>query len=263
MAIDIKLDKKSVGENTKAYSIFFLGFIILAVLFFVTGNKLYSKISKTLNGSKDLENDILSLQEKIDSLRLLDREIGKNTASLMLAFPDEDPSLFAYSELKELSRQIPVQFESVTFSLGSPSGGEVSSGNIGLDLSGNKEDVLAFISNLTKLAPISGLGAINIGEYAELGGELKVAMSIEVFYSPLPQVLPNDNVVISTLTDEEKEVYKYLTNLKVLVRSELSPAAANDENVDPFFGILDKTSITDETSESEDTSTEEGFVIEE
>ncbi|KKQ83565.1 MAG: hypothetical protein UT06_C0020G0028 [Candidatus Woesebacteria bacterium GW2011_GWA1_38_8] len=234
MAIELKLDKKSVGENSKTYSVFLLGFAILAGLFFVTGNKMYTKITKILEESEGLENDITLLQTKIDSLRLLDNEIQKDTKSLRLAFPDEDPSLYAYTEIKELGRLNSIIFDSVTFSLGGGDKDSVALGNIGLDFSGNKDDVFSFI-------PIAGLGPISIGEFVELEETMKIGTSVEVYYSPLPKALPSSEKVINSLTPEEKEIYNYLTNLEVLVNTELTPSGAVNEEVNPFFGTLDET----------------------
>ncbi|KKQ56978.1 MAG: hypothetical protein US95_C0056G0004 [Candidatus Woesebacteria bacterium GW2011_GWB1_38_5] len=241
MAIELKLDKKSVGENSKTYSVFLLGFAILAGLFFVTGNKMYTKITKILEESEGLENDITLLQTKIDSLRLLDNEIQKDTKSLRLAFPDEDPSLYAYTEIKELGRLNSIIFDSVTFSLGGGDKDSVALGNIGLDFSGNKDDVFSFISKLTKIVPIAGLGPISIGEFVELEETMKIGTSVEVYYSPLPKALPSSEKVINSLTPEEKEIYNYLTNLEVLVNTELTPSGAVNEEVNPFFGTLDET----------------------
>ena len=241
MAIELKLDKNSVGDKTKTYTVFLLGFAILAGLFFVTGNKMYTKITKILEDSEGLENDIALLQTKVDSLRLLDNEIQKDTRSLRIAFPDEDPSLYAYTEIKELGRQNSIIFESVTFSSSGGNMDSISSGNIGLNFSGNKDDVFNFISKLTKIVPIAGLGSISIGEFVELEETMKIGTSVEVYYSSLPKALPSSEKVINTLTPEEKEIYNYLTGLEVLVNTELTPSEAVDEDIDPFFGTLNET----------------------
>jgi hypothetical protein len=160
---------------------------------------------------------------------------SKSINNLSIAFPEEDSSLFMYSTLKELSTKDNIMIKDVVFS-SSSSKDEISQANLGFVVTGTKESVVNFLNDLTKSAPLSGLGTISFSKYSNAGQELEISMTVDLYYSAYPKTLPNVDSIVSPLNEDEKNVYDNLTNLNILVNNNLTPMKANSEVVDPFMG---------------------------
>ena len=58
--------------------------------------------------------------------------------------------------------------------------------------------------------------------------------SVDVYYSPLPKVLPDVQTVINPLSPDEETVYEKLSRLEVLSRSDFKADTPNSNLDDPF-----------------------------
>lgn len=235
MALELKLDSAKFRRNSRFYAVFLVVFIITAYLFYSTGIKFYTGISKTLKNTDELKKDTELLEVKISSLKSIKEGGVEDLNSLNISFQSEDPSLFMYSQLKKIALRNGVELRGISFSRGSVLK-NVSVSVINLSVRGIKENVFTFISELGQTAPLSGLGGMSITDYVETGGVLEISMMIEVYYSPLPKELPDTKEVVNSLTKEEKDVYDTLIKLEVLSQANFTAQAAN-ENIDDPFGV--------------------------
>jgi len=239
------MDSARVKRDSKMYFIFILIFIVIAYLFYSTGGKFYTSISKTLKETKEISTDVVSLEAKISSLKSIKDNAVTDINALNVSFQSEDPSLFMYSQMRELSLKNTVELTGITFSPGTALG-DVSVSVISFSIKGIKENVFNFISDLSKIAPLSGLGAMVFSKYAEAGGVFELSMSVDIYYSPFPKVLPDTNKVINSLTTEEKDIYENLINLEVMSKANFKAQEPNDNIDNPFEDTVINSEIIKE-----------------
>lgn len=235
MALEVKIDKGKIKREGKLYLIFAIIFSVMVYFFYSTGEKSYKSISKILKETKDINADISSLDTKILSLKSIKESNVTDINSLNIAFQPEDPSLFMYSQLKSLSLTNNVEIINFAFSDGTAVG-EISVGVISLTVRGNKDSVFNFVTGLGRIAPLSGLGPMSFSNYAASGEVFELDIMIDIYYSPLPKELPDAGKVINPLTQEEEEIYKKLTALEIMAKSDFKAQEPNDNLGDPFIG---------------------------
>src|SRR4030042_1298985 len=140
MAIDIKMSEGSLKNNGKVYAVAFFGFVFLFILIFTTGQKIYGNITKTINDTKQIESDVKLLQSKIESLKIVNKDFSSSDVDILsISFPEENPSLFMYSQLKELSKNNNIILDNFSFSSGSPLNESVFKSVLVFTISGTKE----------------------------------------------------------------------------------------------------------------------------
>lgn len=246
MALDFKMDSNKIKGNSKIYFVYFLIISFFGFLFIYTGKSSYTKISLKLNELKELKSDIEALNNKIDSLKLVDKEGYSDISHLTVSFPEEDPILFAYSQLKELSYQRSVVLQNVEFGLAKVQSDTISNSKLSFEIFGTKENVINYISEIESIAPLLGIGEISFAEYSPSGQEFTISASVDVYYSPYPKTLPSVDSAIVPLNENEKKAYKTLSELSVLVSQNIIADSGNTDE-DPFTA---KTfSATDENEE--------------
>lgn len=237
MAINVRMSEENLKNNGKVYAVAFFSFIFLFILIFTTGQKIYGNINKTINDTKQIESDVKLLQSKIESLKTVNKGFSSSDVDMLsISFPEENPSLFMYSQLKELAKNNNIILENISFSPGSPLNESVLKSAIDFTISGTKESVDKFILELSDTAPLSGLGGMSFDKYVKEGETFKINMSVDIFYSPLPKTLPSQTNIVQYLTDDEKKSLNSLIGLKILTTLVSKPMPANEINIDPFTG---------------------------
>ncbi len=233
MSLDFKLDSAKIKRESKLYVIFLFIIVSAFYFFYATGKKYYADISKILKETEEIKTDNRLLEEKISSLKSIKDSSVTDASAINKIFQPEDPSLFMFSQLKALLSKNDIALIDLTFSEGSPLR-EVSRGVIAFSIKGVKENVYNFISDLVKVAPLSGLGGITFDSYVDSGGILELNMSVDVFYSPFPEVLPDVEKVINPLTSDEKDAYVNLKSLEILSKVDFTAQEPNDNIINPF-----------------------------
>jgi hypothetical protein len=233
MALEFKIDSNRIKREGKFYLVFALVFVVIAYFFYSTGIRFYTGISKSLKETKDTKTDIQLLESKIGSLKSIKDSGTVDVNLLNVSFQSEDPSLFMYSQLRVISTNNNVELTDISFSQGQPVG-VINVAVINLLVKGTKENVFSFITEVGQSAPLSGLGGMSFSNYVESGETLSLHMSLEIYYSPLPEVLPDTNKIVNSLSEEEKTAYDELIKLKVFSNTEIKAQSPNDVENDPF-----------------------------
>lgn len=236
MSLELKIDSNKLRKNSGLYVIIILIFVAVFYFYYSTGTKFYAAITKTLKDTRDIKFDINSIQAKISSLKTINKDSTPNVNALNIAFQSDDPSLFMYSQLKILSFNNKVEIMDIVFSQGPPVD-DISVSVITFKVRGIKEDVLNFITALGKIAPLSGLGSMSFLNYVETGGLLEINTSVNLYYSPLPKVLPDTGKIVNNISGEEKSIYDTLTGLEILSQSNFVAQNPGGEDVNPFNNV--------------------------
>ena len=234
MSLDVAKDTEKLKNNLNIYGIFTLIGLLMLLLFVTSGNRIYTNISEKVKVNKELESDISLLNTKVNALKKISNLDYSDISVLSASFPEEDSSLFMYTSLKELSIKDNVFISKISFNPSTKTSGDISESSISFTASGSRDNILSFLVDITRSAPLSGLGTIYFEQYPADGGEFGLNMSVDVYYSPYPETLPDIAGVVSPLNDEEKKVYDILTHLKILMKSDLKPMNQNNQVEDPF-----------------------------
>jgi len=236
MSIELTMDSKKIKSDINTYGIVILVFLFILILYIFSGSKIYSNISPKLESNKELQSEILTLKTKAESLKnIKDVDYG-DIDVLSFSFPEEDSSLYMYSSLKQLAVKYNILISDISFSKPDLSEG-VSTTGISFIASGIKENMEYFLSDITKTAPISGLGTITFEKYPEAGSEFKPNISLKLYFSPYPKTLPAISSIVNPLNEDEKQIYKTLSELNVLFNTDIKPKKANETIEDPFYGM--------------------------
>lgn len=237
MALELKMDSDKIKKEGKFYLIFTLIFVVVVYFFYSTGEKFYTGISKSLKEINATKTDIQLLESKIASLKSIKNSNTSDVNALNASFQSEDPSLFMYSQLRVISANTNVELTDFGFSQGQPIG-SVNVAVVSFLAKGTKENVINFVTEVGQSAPLSGLGGMSFSDYVESGGTLGLHMSLEAYYSPLPEVLPDTNKIVNSLSEEEKTAYEDLVKLKVFSNTEIKAQSPSDIENDPFvYGV--------------------------
>lgn len=247
MAIDIKGSASGFRKESKVYILYFISALIIIVLYSYTVSKVYANITKILADTKSTATDVNSLRAKVDSLKTIKSESFTDVKALTVAFPEEDPSLFMYSQLKQIASNSNVILDNISFSKGQDVPDGVSKNELGFTLVGSESDVFGFITSITKSAPLTGLGEITLKEFSVDGGVISLDLFVELFYSALPKTLPEAGKIINALSPEEKNAYEFLTKLQVYGESVVEPSAPGSGDIDPF--VLGAAEVPEEPIE--------------
>lgn len=236
MLKDLSKSNFSLDKN-KPFLILFVGIVLLLVLIYATGGRIYSGIVKTLSDTKQTEKDVSLLSTKIASLQSLKLDLNsQDVKSINISFPDEDSSLFLFSQLKTLANENGVILKEISFNPPAVISSDISKSNISFKIDGEKTSVESFISAIPKIAPLSGLGAMNFSTTLNSDGLFEISASVETYSSPLPETLPSEESGIKVLTDDEKQKFDALKNLRVMSTHVGEAQPAGDGTADPFFG---------------------------
>ena len=234
MVLDIKESTNNFRKDSKIYATYF-GFIaFILILYYFTGLRIYSNIGKILQDTKSVNREIQILTTKVDSLKSIDSTSFANISALTNAFPSEEPTLFMYTQLKQIAAESGVLINNIIFSSASQATGSISQSKLGFTLIGSRSGLFNFITVLSESAPVSGLGEITIKDFAFGAGLYFVDLSLDLYYSDLPKTLPETNKIVDALSSEEQKTYEYLSKLKVYGLSEIKPSASNQDNINPF-----------------------------
>ncbi len=233
MALDLKIDGKRIAKNRNVVLFYFLLASFFSLLFIYSGQKAYAEISKIVKETKDMESDIHTLEGKIDLLKRVDQEGYGDISVLSLAFPEDNPIIFAYSQIKELSYQNSVVLSKVEFNLSGTGLDTISKSALNFEVYGLKRDVLKFLSDIETIAPVLGLGEMSFAQYTAPDGEFTLKTSVDIYYSPYPDILPSVDSALAPLNDSEKKIFKTLSDLRIIVNQDMK-AGLTETSVDPF-----------------------------
>jgi len=245
MSLSFKMDSTKFKRESGLYIIFIFVFMFASYFFYTTGKKFYTDISKILKETEEVKTDTELLTEKISSLKSIKNNFVSDMNTINIIFQPEDPSLFMFSQLKVLSVNNNVQLLNIYFSEGPPVG-NISTGVVGFTVKGIKEDVYRFFSDLSESAPLLGFGSMSFSGYVDSGDELELNMSLDVFYSPYPEVLPDTDKVVNPLTSDEIEAYENIKKLKILSKTDFIIQDPNDDFTNPFDTVIPDQEIKSE-----------------
>ena len=244
MVIDLKVDSGKIKNNLNVYLLYFLIISAISVLLIISGSGVYANISQKRKDIGNLESEVSKLNTKIDALKSVNKEEYADISLLSLTFPQEDPSLFAYSQLKELALRNAVFIYDLIFVSPSAYSEVISKSGLTFNVSGTRDRVIGFLSDLLTDAPLIGFENIYFKKYPNLGEIFTVSVSVDYYFSSYPQMITSIEGSVIPLSENEKESYESLKNLKILSMYDITPQDPNTEMVNPFVEMAAEVTPT-------------------
>jgi len=234
MAIDLKVEGGKAKNSLNIYALYILIIFAVAALLIISGSRIYSDIAQKRQEIGSLESEVSKLNIKIDALKNINKEDYADVSLLSVVFPEEDPLLFAYSQLNELALRNAVFIFDVNFDQDNSASKVISNGRLLFYASGPRDKLIKFLTELTKDAPLAGFDNLSFQKYPNASEIFTVNASVDYYYSPYAKEITSIDGSVIPLSENEKAAYESLINLKILSRHDIKPQPPSTEKIDPF-----------------------------
>jgi outer membrane murein-binding lipoprotein Lpp len=234
MVIDLKAESGKVKNNLNIYALYILIIFAVVTLLIISGSKIFGNITKKRQEIVSLESEVSKLNVKIDALKSINKEDYADVSILSVVFPEDDPLLFAYSQLNELALRNAVFIFDVNFEQDISDSQSISKGQLNFYAAGPRDKVIDFFSELTKDAPLSGFDNLSFQKYPSVSDIFSVNATVDYYYSPYAKEITSIEGSVVPLSENEKAAYESLIKLKVLSSRDIKPQPPSTEKIDPF-----------------------------
>jgi hypothetical protein len=216
------ISKGKMNFNIKALIIPVFFFLLFIILFIFSSKIAYSKISSQLSAIKDIGEKNSAIGAKIEELKNIRIESFPDSDVILTSFPEDDPSLWMLTQIRRKSEEdsLLVVNQKISFSNQAT---DVISSDIYFDLVGDTPNIIQFLLDMDKVAPISTLTSVvfNLKGVGTAGAGALVDM--RVYHSKIPTQLSQINAPVNKLTDEENQTLLKLSKMEPPEFTKLSP----------------------------------------
>jgi hypothetical protein len=188
-------------------------FILFLVLFVFSSKTAYSKISGQLKSIKDIDTKNSAIEAKIEELRNIKTDSFPDSEVILTSFPEDDPSLWMLTQLRRKSEEYSLFVENQKISFSDPDT-EIVSSDISFDLIGDVSNILKFLLEMDKVAPISSLNKVVFSLKSAGGIGAGATVDMSVYHSKIPTQLSQMNEPVNKLTDEENQTLIRLSKME-------------------------------------------------
>lgn len=208
----------------------FLPLIIVVILFFIVGTFAVSKITNVRDQITLSEKQKTVLNQKIKILQNIKNTINEGSSASIDALPESNTSVVALSQIRSLANENNVVVSSLKSTAQSSAESSISTSDMSFDVNGEISQILNFLKSIDNFAPIARLTKV---KFSGNQGLLSANVSIQIYWSPLPKIIPQITDATNDLTNDEITI---LEKIKLLVSPRFSsvPASDTEGKPDPF-----------------------------
>ncbi|MFC1625454.1 type 4a pilus biogenesis protein PilO [Patescibacteria group bacterium] len=204
--------------------------LVLSVLFFFAGKFGFSKIKDIRAQVKKEETNKNVLTQKLNILTSVGADASENADIATLALPSQNPILIMISQIRSLAFASSVSVSSLKGGSEVKGKGGISKVDLTFDVEGARPQVMEFLKNISKLAPITKVGKIKMSESL---GIVRASVVTNSFWAELPSKLPALTDPIKTLSTDEQEILLGVLDMKLPTFSDVLPPETTSRS-DPF-----------------------------
>lgn len=204
-----------IDPNTRLLFLPSVLVIVSLMLFFLTINTGYSKITNQIDNLEDVKNQEQTLGAKLEILRKVQEGLLEYTNASLMAVPDKNPVAWTSSLVKSSISKNELKLNRASARI-TNSNGKLSNVTIALELHGGLKNLIAFLSSTMDMAPIIKVKSMKIYRSTN---EYTAEVNLNTFWADLPKKLPAINEPITSLNDKELEI---LVDIKDLLRPEFN-----------------------------------------
>ena len=211
-------------------------FALLGVLLFVgiMASTLFNKVNEVRDRLQKITIDNNTLKQKIEILQQKNEESFTSDNKLTWALPEKSSSVYVISQIKKKAADNLIIISEITISEPRIQG-ELSQSTVTTKIEGKLDSIFAFLESLYEVTPLIKVNNIQTEEEDMAGSDL-VRMSVELtsYYSPYPINIPALSQPLNSLSAQEEEVVRDISNLELPVIPQKLDPQTPIERVDPF-----------------------------
>ncbi|MBI2268462.1 MAG: hypothetical protein HYU80_03415 [Candidatus Blackburnbacteria bacterium] len=201
-----------------------LPLIVLLVVVILSTTLTRSMVTKLLDARTAIneanEKNIMLKNKKEVLSSLKQNELVSNVNASVLAIPDEDPTLFGSSSIRDLALKENIQVKELESASGNTNQSKLKTVSLTFDLQGPLPNILSFLRRLQKSAPLIQISDIRMDGSND---NVSLKLGLSAFWSKLPDKLPPADQSFENITNAEKEVLKQLSQLEKKSSEALTP----------------------------------------
>lgn len=191
-----------------AFPLLILLGIIIAGVFLV--NALLGRIQSVKNETATAQKENTALQVKLSTLQETQDNGLIDSQELFNAFPTQNPSSAAVSQIKRIASDFGVSLGQVQTSVAASKNTNIEKVEVSLSAEGNLTGILNFFGAIPKFAPLSSLKNIKLVNTA---GTIKATGNVTYYWSDVPKELPKISEAITSFTEDEVKIITFLNSL--------------------------------------------------
>jgi len=213
--------EKIIKPNVRILTppIFLVIALVLLGIFVVKSG--LERIYAQLNELEDVNKTLAILQEKVDVLREIQGIVLSQADISVISLPEKNPSLLMLTQLNNLAQEKDVTITDKSIQVAESDSSGIVSMQLRLELEGEFTNILSFIRDIQKVAPLSTVEEIDI---EKIINEITSNVSLSVYWGDFPTRIPPITEPIKTLTAKEEVLLDQLGNL---TRPELTDLKAS------------------------------------
>ena len=213
--------EKIIKPNVRILTppIFLVIALVLLGIFVVKSG--LERIYAQLNELEDVNKTLAILQEKVDVLREIQGIVLSQADISVISLPEKNPSLLMLTQLNNLAQANVVSIINKSIQVAQSDSSGIVSMQLRLELEGEFTNILSFIRDIQKVAPLSTVEEIDI---EKIINEITSNVSLSVYWGDFPTRIPPITEPIKTLTAKEEVLLDQLGNL---TRPELTDLKAS------------------------------------
>lgn len=213
--------KKTITANFKVLSTPALVFVLLLILSIFALKTFADKVSSLSNELSTLSQTETSLNQKLSSLQSVSTTANLSEA-VSAALPGQNSGLLVVSQIRKVSSDAGLVLGSITSGQELQGQGGVSHVDMSVDVDGQFNQLVAFVSLLNGSAPISRISRMKL---SVTGSVIHTTVDLSSYWAALPTTLPDISASVSDLKDDEKTLLTKLTSLKQPLFVTVQPTA--------------------------------------
>lgn len=197
-----------------------LAIVLVFLGIFVVKNGL-ERIYAQLNKLEEVDKTLVILQEKVDILREIQGVVLNQADISVISLPEKNPSLLMLTQLNNLVQEKEVTIINKSIQVAQSDSSGIFSMLIRLELEGEFTNILSFIQDIEKVAPLS---TVEETDFEKIINGVTSNVSLSVYWGDFPTKIPAITEPIKTLTASEGILLDQLANL---IRPELTNLKAS------------------------------------
>lgn len=220
---------KNIRENLsnialRKYIVPISVFVVITSLSLTFARGIVDNIIKTQSRIDQIKSENLTLTEKRDKLKSLNKDLLTRQAQVsLLAVPSSSsgPAAMSAVRTQAFEKNVAVTEVKLSEKEGVQKGARETT--MKFELTGNLANIIALIDNLKNTAPIVKIAKIKmLGAEGSL--ELSTNLDLQTFWAMLPKNLPPANKTVTSLTKKDLDLIAEMEKLRVGVGQAIVPA---------------------------------------
>lgn len=186
------------------------GIICLLLLLFVVIPQ-FAVIQTNQKNLKQIQEKIKFYKQKTASLKNIEPGLYKdNISAALLALPDDRDIPGIIGQIQAQLIQNGLLLDGITFTNPSLIGTDVNNYLVKIEITGNLEQVKAFISQMQESSRLVRLSQIQLNSFGLKEDKIQANMEFTTFFQPLPQTVTNLDQQVPDLSDNDIRILSKL-----------------------------------------------------